>query len=75
MGDLTKIPIVVSEALAGQSKAVMLNGTLSVSPAMWQLMDGASPEELEHLLKHIAVIDLGSTPSLFEPIKFTPELR
>ena len=50
--------VVVNEYLTGSKRAVKLNGKICVSPAMHDLMVNATPEELEHLLRNIPLLDL-----------------
>lgn len=56
----------VSEHMVGAKLAVRIGDTIHVSPAMWALMDGASPEELERLLAAIPLLAFPVRPSLAE---------
>lgn len=53
---LTGFPVAVCEWFKGSKNAVETGGTIYVSPAMWELMKDATPQELEHLLGKIGLI-------------------
>ena len=55
---LDGIRIEVSDFMADSSTAVLIDGVLKVSPAMWSLMEGATPEELNHLFENLKVLNL-----------------
>jgi len=67
-GAMTQIPlhaleIVVSKHLAGSKLAYQFgNGPVYVSPAMFDLMKHATPDELETLLKSIRIKHLPPMP-------------
>ena len=56
--NLTGFVIQVSSVLAGGKKAILTGNNLYVSPAMYDLMKHASPDELIKLLQAIEVIEL-----------------
>lgn len=43
----------------GKVAAARMNDKLFVTPAVYSLMQGATPEEMEHLCKHLRVVNLG----------------
>lgn len=55
---LTGTSVVINNWLAGVDKAVKLDGTIHVSPAVWSLMKTADSKELEHLLRNLPLLDL-----------------
>lgn len=55
---LTGLPFAVNYYLADTYKAVKLDGTIHVSPAVWSLMKTADSDELEHLLRNLPLLDL-----------------
>lgn len=61
---LNNVEIQVNEQMVGAKQAVVLNGIVVVSPAMWDLIVHASPEELERLLSQIKLLNLGTIPGL-----------
>lgn len=67
LSDLSAIPVVEKSVMDGAKTAVMLEGTLCVSPAMMNLMKTATEDELQHLLKNLPLIDLGKMPSVRDP--------
>lgn len=50
--------IVVSSALTGGRSAIQQGRTIFVSPAMYDLMSHAEPDELERLLRAIRVVEI-----------------
>lgn len=66
---LDGVPVEVSELLVGSKKAVWLKDRLVVSPAMFDLMRHASPDELETLLKSIGLINLDKYDPFAAPIQ------
>jgi hypothetical protein len=56
------IPVVVSKALTGAKQAVFTEGTLHVSPAMFELMRHAEGDELEKLLANIPMVQIRLPP-------------
>ena len=63
----------VNPALAGAKKAVLVGERkLVVSPAMYDLMSNATPEELRKLCEAIHTVRV---PDFFEPTKFRMEPR
>jgi hypothetical protein len=59
------IPIEVSKHMAGFKYAVQFgDGPVYVSPAMYELVKDATPEELETLLKNLPLKRLPALPSL-----------
>lgn len=61
------LAISVSEMMAGQKTAVRINDTVHVSPAMYALMQNATPEDLEHLFRNLEILDL-STAMAMQPM-------
>jgi len=66
MNRIDGFEIIVSEHLAGMKKAVKQGNRFIVSPAMWQLMQGASQEELVHLLSNLHFVEIPAMRSIFE---------
>ncbi len=59
------VRITVSKYLTGSKRAVQLgDGPIGVSPAMFDLIEHATPEELKRLLSAIHVLRLPAMPSL-----------
>ena len=57
---LSGTPVRVSQSMTGVKTAVMLNGEIIVSPAMWSLMSNSNQEELKSLLDSIEIMDMGT---------------
>lgn len=55
---LHALPIAVSTHMAGTKKAVKMNGTVYVSPAMHDLIRHAEGDELRRILEAIPLLDL-----------------
>jgi hypothetical protein len=69
---LFSVGITVSEHLVGSKRAVRVgNGPVCVSPAMYDLMKHATPEELQTLLKSIEVLRLPALPGMYESLPMT----
>ena len=56
---LSGIPIVECPSMVGQKKAVRMNGTIYLSPAMMDLVRHTEGDELERLLAAIPLTELG----------------
>jgi len=61
------VSIEVSEALIGSNAAVITDGKLKVSPAVWALLQGATIAEVQHLFENLPVLDFGSSANLLRP--------
>jgi hypothetical protein len=66
---LVDLEVEVSSVLIGSKRAVRVGGRLYVSPAMFDLMRHATPEELPRLLRAISVLHLPEPPSIHDPIE------
>lgn len=66
---LHAMEIVISKYLAGSKHAIQFgDGPVYVSPAMYDLMKNATPEELETLLKSIRIKRLPPMPPHFRNV-------
>lgn len=72
---LFSLSIQESPVLAGGKRAVRMGNTLYVSPAMFDLMRHANPEELRRLMESIEMIDIPKPPSLYDPLPMTTHWR
>ena len=61
-----------SPVLAGGKKAVRRGSKLFVSPAMYDLISHAAPDELKLLLEQIECVNIPETPG---PFGFVPVTR
>ena len=48
----------VTGELIGAKRAVLMDGVVFVSPAMWQIIGKATPREREDIYAHIPVLDV-----------------
>lgn len=53
----TDIPILKTDYLINQKYAVINEGLIFVSPAVWTLLDKADYAELVHIVKHLPLIE------------------
>jgi hypothetical protein len=66
---LHAIELAVSPALVGSKRALQFgDGPVHVSPAMYDLIRHATPDELQSLLKQIQILRLPAMPSLYDPL-------
>lgn len=64
---LAALRVAVAPHLAGCKHAIQFgDGPVYVSPAMWSLMQDATPEFLRLLLSRLTVLRLAPIPSLVE---------
>lgn len=66
---LEALEIVVNPHLTGTEEAIRFGdkAQVQVSPALWELMKGATPDELQALLSGVRVVQLPPLPSLLDP--------
>lgn len=62
MNHLTGFRIYVAGWMVGAKYARKYGRQLWVSPAMWSLMKGATPDELDHLMRHLRVVEMSQEP-------------
>lgn len=58
--------IIVAAFLAGTKRAIIQGDAAYVSPAMYDLISHADPEELELLLSRIECVRIPEVPSVFD---------
>lgn len=52
----------------GKVSAARLDDTLYVTPAVYSLMESATPDEMRHLCQHLRVVNLGE----YDPLAMLP---
>lgn len=66
--------IKVAQSLKGSRRAVRQGNTIYLSPAMYDLVSKADPEELWFLLEHIEIVTIPEPRSVFAPFPPTTTL-
>lgn len=72
---LHALEIVVGPYLEGTDQVVRFGdeARVYVSPALWELMKAATPDELQSLMAGVCVVNLPPLPSIHDPLPMATE--